>query len=178
MEQAAAKMFNVWVDGHELDWAKEAWGHLHPDGVEDGATILEITVAQLHLVALAQIYQEFCGLAWEEDPETPLDYLAENLEINPLALGILAAKGKADQFDDALDECELREAALLAATRSQQGEIFECLKAAYGSDVKLYTRLWHTRSIASEKDSEGEEFAVAPANGAALNYVMNGFHKR
>ena len=177
MELAAAKMFSVWVGGLELEWAKEAWGHLYAAGLVGGETILEATAGRLRLVTLARIYQEFCGLAWDEHPETPLDYLAENLEIDPLALGILAAAGQADKFDDAMNEYELREAALSAVTDGQRSEIFQCLKAAYGNDVQIYTRLWHTRCAVAEKDSQDEEFAVTSANGAALDYVIHGFHK-
>lgn len=69
---------------------------------------------------------------------------------------------------------ELREAALLTATDSQRQEIFECLRAAYGDEFKLYSRLWHTNSPLTE-DTEGDEFEVTGANISALGYVMNGF---
>ena len=174
---AAAKMFNVWMDGSEVKWAEEAWRHLYAAGLANRESVLDETAAKLRLVTLAQIYQEFCGLAWDENPETPLDYLAEDLEIDPLALGILAAASDADEFGDAGDEFELREAALVAVTHGQRSEIFECLKAAYGGDVQLYTRLWHTRSANAEEDSEGNEFEVTGSNGVALNYVMNGFQE-
>ncbi len=173
----AAKMFKVWMDGSELKWAEEAWGHLHAAGLAGRESILEETAAKLRLVALAQIYQEFCGFAWDENPETPLDYLAEYLEINALALGILAAASDADEFNDAGDEYELREAALVAVTQGQRTEIFRCLKDAYGGEVQLYTRLWHTRSADAEEDSEDDEFEVTGSNSVALNYVMNGFQE-
>ena len=28
VKDAASKMFNLWCDGRELEWAREAWGHL------------------------------------------------------------------------------------------------------------------------------------------------------
>ena len=43
VEDAAAKMFNIWVDGNELKWAKEAWRHLAAAGLTGATTILEIT---------------------------------------------------------------------------------------------------------------------------------------
>ena len=130
--------------------------------------------AKLRLVALARIYQEFCRLVWDEDPETPVDYLAEDLEIDPVALGILAARVDPDEFEEFADDYELREAALLAVTDGQRREIFECLRAAYGDENRLYSRLWHTNSPSTE-DTEDEEFEVTGRNIRAFEYVHNGF---
>jgi hypothetical protein len=55
VEDAAAKMFNIWVDGNELKWAKEAWRHLAAAGLTGATTILEITATKLRLVTLANI---------------------------------------------------------------------------------------------------------------------------
>ena len=33
IEEAASKMFSVWIDGGELKWASEAWGHLRNAGL-------------------------------------------------------------------------------------------------------------------------------------------------
>ncbi len=56
-------------------------------------------------------------------------------------------------------------------------EIFKCLESAYGGDVALYTRMWHTYSISPEDDPKGEEFEVRGNTGRALNYVLNGFRE-
>jgi hypothetical protein len=40
LESAAAKMFDVWIDGTELKWAKEAWRHLIKAGLTDATTVL------------------------------------------------------------------------------------------------------------------------------------------
>jgi hypothetical protein len=177
VEAAATKMFSVWHDGSELEWAKEVWGHLYAAGLVGGETVVEVTVANLRLVALARIYQEFSGLAWDENPETPMEYLAEDLKIDPVALGILAAAGDIGEFEDFTEECDLREAALIAATNAQRAELFQCLKTAYGGETQLYTRLWHTRSADVEEDSEYEEFNVTGPNSMALKFVMNGFRE-
>jgi len=159
VESGATKMFNVWVDGTELEWAKEAWSHLTAAGLVGARTTLDMTAANLRVVTLALIYQEFCGFAWDERPETPVHYLAEDLEIDPVALGILAAKADRDEFEEFTDDYRLREAALLAVTNSQRQEIF----------------LWHTRSLVAEENAEGNEFEVTGANSYALEYVRNGF---
>ena len=175
IETAATKMFNVWIDGAALKWAKEAWKHLAKAGLTEATTILEITATKLRLVTLAQIYQEFSGFAWDENPETPLDYLAENLEIDPVALGILAGKANPNDFEDLTEDDYLLGAALETVTDSQRQEIFECLRTAYGDNFRLYSRLWHTRSSLAEEDSEGDEFELTGANSRALEYVRNGF---
>ena len=175
IETAAAKMFNVWIDGAEVKWAKEAWKHLAKAGLTEATTILEITATKLRLVTLARIYQEFSGFAWDENPEPPLDYLAEDLEIDPVALGILAGKADPNDFEDLTEDDYLLGAALQTVTDSQRQEIFECLRTAYGDDFRLYSRLWHTRSALAERDSEGDEFELTGANSSALEYVRNGF---
>lgn len=162
---------------YELEWAKEAWGHLCAAGLTSRQTFLDENAAKLRLVTLARIYEEFCGLAWDENLERPMDYVAQHLHIDPVALGVLAASAERDKLEEADDNYELHEAALTAVTDSQRREIFECLKAAYGDEFKLYSRLWHTRSPLAEEDSEGDEFEVSGSNITALQYVSNGFQR-
>ncbi|TMA93749.1 MAG: hypothetical protein E6J74_17190 [Deltaproteobacteria bacterium] len=47
IENAAFRMFNVWVSGCELLWAKEAWGHLRAAGLASRQTFLDETAAKL-----------------------------------------------------------------------------------------------------------------------------------
>jgi len=176
VEEAARKMFTVWINGNELKWAKEAWRHLAAAGLTGAATTLEISATKLRLVTLARIYHEFCGLAWDENPDCPASYLTEHLEIDPVALGILAAATtRQNDFEELTEDDSLLDEAILAVINSQRTEIFECLKSAYGDEIRLYSRMWHTLSDESEKDSEGEEFEVTDAKANALEYVMNGF---
>jgi hypothetical protein len=167
-------MFHVWCGDGEIKWVEECWRHLGEAGLTGNATPLEATATLLRLVTLARVYEEFCGLAWDENPETPVDYLAEDLEIDALALGILAAQAAPDSFDDVAEDYELREAALLAATEAQRQEIFDCLSRAYGGDVQLYSRISRTNRSADD-ESDGDEFDVTGANATALSYVTNGF---
>jgi hypothetical protein len=143
----------------------------------DATTILDITAAKLRRVTLARIYQEFSGFAWDENPETPVDYLAADRQIDPVALGILAAKAEPDNFEDFTEDDDLCTAALEIVTDSQRQEIFECLCTAYGTEFRIYSRIWHTRSAFAEEDSEGDEWEVTGANSSALEYVTNGFQR-
>jgi hypothetical protein len=176
VQDAASKMFHVWSGDGEMRWVEECWSHLGEAGLTGNTTILEATETMLRLVSLARIYEEFCGLAWEENPETPIDYLAENLELDALALGILGTQASPDAFDDAGDEYELREAALIAATEAQRKEIFDCLRKAYGGDIQLYSRMSQTNR-SDDAENDGREFEVTGSNSVALNYVMNGFQQ-
>jgi hypothetical protein len=174
IEPAASKMFNVWADGAELAWAQEAWQYLSAAGLTVASTAVEHSTASLRLVALARIYHKFCGLAWDENPDTPIEYLAEDLGIDHVALGAIAAARAPDALTEYLDEPGLLHQALLAATDPLRAEIFQCLSAAYGGAPKLYSRLWHTRRQ-TDPNTESEEFEVTGPNSYALEYVMNGF---
>ena len=128
-------------------------------------------------MSLAKIYEEFCSVAWDEDADRELCLLAEDFEIDPIALGILASKlGDPDDirsFELAAGGCDLQESALVAVTNGLRGEIFHCLTGVYGNEAQLYSRLWHTRS--EEDDFEDEEFEPTGRNSAAFIYVTNRF---
>ena len=173
IDYEASTIFRVWPDGSELAWAEEAWQHLRARGLTETATELDYTKVRLTLVMLGRIYEEFCGVAWDKDPQTPLDELTESLEIDPVALGILAASAGREQFDDAGDEYELLDLAIVAATNELRDGIFECLKSAYGDEEALCRRIWLTRHPLNSEDDAAETEANPP-NAAALRYVRNG----
>lgn len=138
-------------------------------GLTGATTILEITATKLRLVTPARIYHEFCGLAWDENPDWPVSYLVENLEIDPVALGILAAATPhRNDFEELTADDSLTDDALLAVVNSQRTEIFKCLSAAYGDAIRLYSRIWHTRSKHAEEGSEYDEFEVTDCNSGCL----------
>lgn len=176
VEKAAAKMFHVWVGDGEIIWVRECWLYFDKAGLTNSATALDRTLTYLRLVTLACVYEEFCGLAWDENPGTPIDYLAEDLEIDPVALGVLAAKISPDNFDELTDEHELLNEALRIVTEFQRKEIFDCLSKAYGSDVQLYSRISRTKQSADDEDDD-EIFRETYSNSITLNFIMNGFQQ-
>lgn len=175
VSSAAASMFRVWRDGGELEWAEECWGHFQKVGLADEDTVLSRTSSLIRLVTLARIYEEFAGFAWEESSETPVDFLAEHLKIDRVALGIIGARAEPKEFDDNFDddEYQLYETALRAASNAQRKDIHLCLCAAYGGEIMLYSRMSRTHPSAFE-DGNGE-FEVTSGNCQALQYVQNGF---
>lgn len=172
IESSARQMFHVWMGSGEIEWVRECWQHFANEGLTGCLSALDTTATHLRLLALARIYEQFCGYAWEENPETPLSYLAEKLSIDPLSLGILAGAAAPTSFDDDLDEFDLREAALMAATDAMRKEIHTCLSKAYGGDMALYCRMATTNL---NPDAEADEFRTTNFNYPALQFVTDGF---
>lgn len=173
VSDAAEGMFSVWHMGEELPWAEEAWGHLEKDGLTRANTILERTESQLRLLVLAVAYRELCRLAWEENADLSLGQLSEELELDPLSLGILAARAKADVGQCDREDWEIRDSALAVMTNHLRLQVFDSLCAAYGSSHVLYSRLWHTRN--AEANQPDSEFELSAENRIAYLFVTNGF---
>jgi hypothetical protein len=98
-------------------------------------------------------------------------YLAENLDLNDIAIGVLATKAQNCDINDEYDEDELRSTALTYASDAQRPEIFKCLVLAYGGEVPLYSAMSKT----NETSDEGREFEASMSNSNALDYVTSGF---
>jgi len=172
IEAAARQMFCVWYGDGELKWARECWQHFEKQGLTRNTGPLEATATHLRLLALVRIYEQFSGYAWDENPGTSLSYLAEQLSIDPLSLGILAGAASSISDGDDLDEIDLREAALMAATDGMRKEIHTCLSAACGGDMALYSRMAATNLPA---DADADEFRSTNFNYRALEFVTSGF---
>lgn len=172
IERAAAKMFNVWTSGGDLAFAKEAWGHLEAAGLTDDDGVAAATETYLRLIALCRIYEEFSGAKWDEDPDMPISFLAEDLDIDRFALGLLAGPHLQDGDWRYVEEFEMFKAALTAAVESFRPEVFECLRRAYGGDTCLYQRLCRTRSDSDEHDYE--DFDITGPNMDAYDFVKHG----
>lgn len=177
VESSAVEMFSIWMSGADLAWAKEAWGHLGRAGLTPQGSIIEATSTRIRLVTLARICHEFCDCGWDETP-CPLGLLIpDDLDIDDVALGILAGACEAPFDDIDLDAGhDLRIAALAAVSNSQRHEIFECLKSAYGGGrAGLYKRLWCIGSGCDEDEAAASAFQASEGNMRGWNYVMGGF---
>jgi hypothetical protein len=177
---AAGSMFRVWVSGGELQWAKECWMHFEKAGLTSGASVVEEAKSYLRLVALARIYEEFSTYMWDEKPDTPLSFLAENLEIHPIALGIIASRDPGFECDEIDDEGILHEHTLSAAINQLRSEIHSCLVEAYGSPKALYSRMAKTMERTDpegtfESDESLEEFSPTEPHVRAWSFVSDAF---
>lgn len=172
VEDAAEMVLPVWVLGAEMEWVRECWGHFRAAGLTGAATTIEKTESFLRLLCLTQVYHDFCGLAWDEDPDQPMDVIAEGLEIDPVALDILAAKAGFNG-DDLSSAQDFHSAALQAASDAQRPIIHACLLKALGGAPKLYERMWHTRGMQA---TDEDEWAVSSTNANAFEFIKNQFH--
>jgi hypothetical protein len=182
VEDAAGCIFNVWQDGGELAWARECWQHFRDAGLTSNDTLLEETKSRLRLLALVRVYQDFCELAWDLYSEPPIDDQADALEIDPVALGILAAKVDVSIEYDTNSDYDLREQALIVVTDELRHEIFRCLRKAYGDVTILYARIYKTIYSPEEAEElmEGdivEEWDVTPQTVRAFQFVAAGFNQ-
>jgi hypothetical protein len=166
-------MFNVWTSDGDLDFAKEAWGHLEKAGLTDDSGVAGRTETILRLIALCRIYREFCARQRDENPDPPIRYLAEDLDIDPLSLGLLAAPNMLDddwKFEEAF---QLEEIALIRATGALCPDILDCLRRVYGGKKSLYLRLCQTRS--NHLESDAEDLAITDFNLDAYEFVSHGY---
>jgi hypothetical protein len=161
IQSAASRMFNIWTSGGDLIFAKECWSHLAEAGMIEDDGVVVLTNTYLRLVALRLVYGEFCAAKWDENAETEIVYLAEDLAIDKLALGLLASPHI--EHGDILieDDYELYEAALTAAVEAIRSETFECIRSAYGGQTGLYQRMART---AGNEDWDDESDLEPTAN--------------
>jgi hypothetical protein len=177
IEELARRMFNVWESGGDLAWAKEVWGYLSKAGLTDEFNFIDKTRVCLRLLILARISEEFSAAKKGDGVLRSISQIAEELWINPLALGVLAADAGVD-FESCADELELREACLDAASNLYRAELFKCLVSAYGGEENLYFRLSGMSQnasgdiLADPRDSE----PTGP-NLDAYDFVKNGFKR-
>ncbi len=162
----------VWTSGGDLSFAKECWSHLAAAGLTSDDSILDLTRTHLRLLALRLIYGEFCLAKWGDEFEAPISFLAEDLYINPLALGLIAS-GYLEHGEDFLsDEYELHKAALSTATDVLKPEVFSCLISAYEGDIGLFRRM--SRTIGNfDNDDDASDGATVSGDLDALSFIRS-----
>jgi hypothetical protein len=180
VEDPAGQMFRVWSFQGELKWAKECWEHFEKAGLTSREDLLEETKSYLRLIALAKIYEEFSGYMWDENPRTPISYFAEELDINPIALAVIAKEDPDFEAGGIDDEHKLHEHALEMAVRQFRGEIHGCLADAYGGENALYSRMARTTEGTDLEENpeladDMEEFSATVSHSRAWSFVSNAF---
>jgi hypothetical protein len=169
ISDAASGIFSIWTSGGDLDFAKESWTHLAAGGLTSDDCVYDLTRTLLRLIALRLIYGEFCAAKWDEQSETPISYLVEDLEIDPLALGLIAGDYLAPGSELG-DPFSLRAAALEAAVKRLRPYVFACLLNAYGGSIDLYSRLSRTAANLDANDDSGDG-ATVTGDCAALDFI-------
>lgn len=117
LQDAADLPFSIWVDQPELRWAKQAWNSLERAGLTSYLDERQRHQVLVRFVALADLYHEFCHLAWDEMYEP--DYLAwaDELNLSRFRIGQLAGLAGVDVWpgdDEAVDDDEVATTALVS----------------------------------------------------------------
>ena len=63
---AAKEAFNIWDGQPEIRWAKKAWRHITNAGLANYTNDLEYCMAQIGFLGLADVYHDWCAIAWDE----------------------------------------------------------------------------------------------------------------
>lgn len=144
VEDAADDVFNIWVDHPEIAWARSAWNVLAEAGLTHYATELERTRVLARLLALGEIYRDFCACAWEECTDAWLSELAAKLDVGPFRVGQLMDRDFLE--DDALDDEELFSYGVEELVGSERQAVADNLAKAFGSTSALFVSMWLSRA--------------------------------
>ena len=100
----AGEAFGVWVDRDAaLAWAATAWLALVEEGLvpDEGHSTRDSAVALITLLALANVYRDYCQAAFDEPSYVAdLVYAAEDSTVPDLAVARLAGERKVPEIDD------------------------------------------------------------------------------
>lgn len=144
----ANAIFNVWTDGSDLRWAEQVWKIIEEGNLLAGDDLVSFTEARMYLATLAVIYHEFCGLAFDNGTPPSASELADELDLDRLSLGILAAEASEDEdWRDSGDDYELFELAAQAVSRSMRPYLYDCLFEFFKSDWAMFHSLYQSQNF-------------------------------
>lgn len=145
---AAQAAFNVWVDGGELQWAKEVWDRTVAAGFANYSNEIERHRAAVLFFGLAGLYRDFCSLAWEERDAPTYSYWAEQLNLDDFVLGQLVGPDPGIKKKDALNH-------VVNAARPQ---VMTLLTQIFVNVDSLFVALWRAGpDSANEEDDDCDE---------------------
>lgn len=145
---AAQAAFNVWVDGGELQWAKEVWDRTVAAGFANYSNEIERHRAAVLFFGLAGLYRDFCSLAWDERDAPTYSYWAEELNLDDFVLGQLVGPDPGIKKKDALNH-------VVNAARPQ---VMTLLTQIFGNVDSLFVALWRAGpDSANEEDDDCDE---------------------
>ena len=172
VEYAAEQIFDQWGGEHILRWVEEAWGHLKTAELTESGSLLELTQAQLRLIVLAELVGSYRKYALGESSDDVTWYSAEHLDIDQLALGILAGRSS-DILNDSDDSTLLAEA-LDQVVADLKPTVVSCLTSAFGEAHGLHKSLWNAVTGSDDPDTD-EAFEPAADQLSAYAHVEQGF---
>ena len=148
VSDAASSMFRIWSGQPELRWGRAAWKALGRRGLTEYSDEIERTKVLVRLMSLVTMYQEFCGLAWDEWHEPEYGLWATELGISPFHMEQLVGS---ELHRDTEQETErLVEQSLAALVKKTRAEVYEALTNGFSGDSMLFVSLW--KSNGTDKD--------------------------
>lgn len=156
IDEETEYLFEIWVNGSEMIWAKQAWEALDVAGLTTYKNELGKSQVLIRLLALACIYRKFCHYAWGEGYDFSGAYYEWErcFEINPFRLGQLV--GNEFNEDDSLSDDELSYQALEHLCKSAVMPIQKALLKYYKEPYPLIEALWRTNT--SDKITIEDEY--------------------
>ena len=123
----------------------------------------------VRLMALAEIYREFCDRAWEEEYDCELTVWASELDLNHFRLAQCVSSTYKESTAE--DQDELYSAALRSLAEEARREIHEVLIQEFGSESYLFVSLWNTVEFQRPEDTDEEGERDQPEGRTAKNVI-------
>jgi hypothetical protein len=162
---AAEVAFSIWVGQPEIRWAKTAWRHIMKAGLANYANELEYCKACLRFLALADVYYDWCLIAWNEEYfDDEIMEAWEHFEIRPFRLGQLI--GPNELIEGYYSQRDLVSSAIGALVGTSRREVVQAILSGFGDTPDLFISLYNSdKSKKEEMITENWE----------LNHVEVGF---
>lgn len=139
VKEAARIGFNIWGGQPELAWARLAWSQLAAAGLTTYQDDLSRHGVLLRFIALAQVYCDFCEMAWQESTELRVSELADLLSLQPFRMGQMVGPEFSPEENE---EGPLVVEAIQELIRPFHDEVTEALLEQAGSPTQVFVPLW------------------------------------
>ena len=140
IEDAARGVFDLWVGQPELGWARLAWEALDQQSLTRYEDELERTVVLIRLLALGEVYRDFCAVTWQESHASMFGVLAEEIELSPFRLGQLVGPDFTSANEYLRDEPTSE--AVRELVYEERPRVIRALTAAFRHTAELFVGLY------------------------------------
>ena len=170
-------MFHVWRDGKELEWAKDAWIRLSAAGLTSFETENERTQVCVRLMVLAEAYETFAEITFEESANKDVLDWAEGLHLQPFHVGrwIGEIGTEITEIEANEQEDEVLCEAYDGLIKEQRPIVHRALATSHGGCEKLYLSMYRVNESCDKEETQAWDVTFANSNG--LEYITNGFRR-
>lgn len=164
VKEAAVVAFRIWTDRPEIHWAKEAWRHLQKAGLTQYHDETERRQVAMLLLTLAQIYSDWCDVAFEVRTEPDLPLLVEMLGVQP---AVFLKEQQASKEGDSDWSCE----DFRVLVDEARPKVVAALRTGFGGDGALLGSLWRSTQAPRKalRDDLGNRLSRAQSDSLILN---------